>query len=389
MHCTRRDVLKYGSMFCLSSMLGCTKGISMPTAAKTGEFEIFPASYTPYPLYFSEAKPVVSIVKVNEQWSAEKGVEYAVAKALDLIGGIDHVTKGKERILIKPNLVNPQSSDTTKPHVVEALAVLMKKAGKNVCIGEASAASLRNIKTDIVGFVCRTSDEEMLRMIQEDVFEQLGYRDLSRKIDVPLVNLHVGKMAKMAIPDNFVYKEIHLHEALYSTDMVCSVPMMKTHGLAGVTLALKNVGIGAYPGLVYGTVRSEVHRRSSEVEPTGTSSAIIDMVKANKIGLCVIDATMAMQGQGPSKAQGGKILKMNLIIAGANALAVDRVGAEVMGFETGEIDTFAWAMKAGMRPRSLEDIEIVGEKPADVRRAFKKPLVVPYLAMKDWYGPPC
>jgi len=388
MHCTRREVIKYGSMFCLGAMLGCAKTVHAVGEAKTKEFEIFPASYTPYPLYFSDLKPVVSIVKVDEKQSAEKAVEYAVAKALDLIGGVDHVTRGKESILIKPNLVNPQSSDTTNPHVVEALAVLLKKAGKNVCIGEASAASMRNVKSDIMGYVCRTKDDEILRSIQEDVFEQLGYRTLSRKIDVPLVNLHIGKMAKMTIPDNFVYKEIHLHEALCSTDMVCSVPMMKTHGLAGVTLALKNVGIGAYSGLVYGTVRSEVHKKASEVEPSGTSTAIIDMVKANKIGLSVIDATTAMQGQGPSKMGGGKLLKMNLIIASANALAADMVGAQVMGFETSEIDTFVWAWKAGMKPRSLDDIQVVGEKPADVRRLFKKPLVAPYSAM-DWYGPPC
>jgi uncharacterized protein (DUF362 family) len=196
-------------------------------------------------------------------------------------------------------------------------------------------------------------------------------------------------MAKMTVPDNFVFKEIYIHEDLYRADMVCSVPMMKTHGLAGVTLALKNIGIGAFPGMIYGTVRSDVHRRASEIEPTGTSTAIIDMVKVNKIGLSVIDATWAMQGQGPSVTRGGELIKSNLIIAGTNPLAVDLVGANVMGFETDEIDTFKWAFKAGMKPRRIDEIQIVGEKPADVRRPFKKPAVVPYTVMKDWYGPPC
>lgn len=353
------------------------------------EFEIFPVLYTPNPIYFSDQKPVVSIVKINEKWSDAKGIEYAVTKAIDLIGGMDHVTKGKERILLKPNLVSISPSDTTKPTVVEALAVLMKKARKNVCIGEASAASSRNINIFIQGNVCSAKDHKTLEAIQDDVFTQLGYVDLSKKIDVPLVNLHVGKIAKLAIPDNFVFKEIHIHEALYNTDMVCSVPMMKTHGLAGVTLALKNVGIGAYPGLVYGSVRSAVHRKANEIEPTGTATAIIDMVKANKIGLNVIDATIAMQGQGPSVSQGGKLLKMNLIIAGTNALATDMVAANVMGFELDEIDTFQWAFKAGMKPNKIDNIQIVGEQPADVRRQFEKPRIVPYGLIKDWYGPPC
>jgi len=31
----------------------------------------------------------------------------------------------------------------------------------------------------------------------------------------------------------------------------------------------------------------------------------------------------------------------------------------------------------------------MGEHPEDVRRQFKKPEMVPYNLMQDWYGPPC
>lgn len=389
MNYTRREIIKAGSMFCLATMLGCTQKINVPGKLSEEEFEIFSAAYNSYPLYFSSQKPVVSIVRVNEKWSDAKAIDYAVAKAIDLIGGLDHVTKGKERILLKPNLLNFNQSDTTKPCVVEALAVLMKKAGKDVCIGEASVASLRNVRLLIKGNVCSAKDHQTLLAIQNDVFDSLGYRDVSRRNAIPLVNLHVGRMAKLAIPDNFVFKDIHIHEELYHTDMVCSMPMMKTHFFAGVTLALKNVGIGAYPGLVYGSVRSSVHRKASELEPSGTATAVIDMVKANKIGLNVIDATTAMEANGPSTNQGGKLVKMNLIIAGANPLATDMVAAGVMGFEPEEIDTFKWAFKAGMMPKTLDDIQIVGEQLSSVRRPFAKPRIVPYRMIKDWYGPPC
>jgi uncharacterized protein (DUF362 family) len=328
-------------------------------------------------------------VKINEKWSDAKGIEYAVSKALDLIGGLNHVTKGKERILLKPNLVNSESTDTTKPLVIEALASLMKKAGKNVCIAEASAVSFRNLDFNVQGYVCRTKNYKTLLAIQDDVFDRLGYRDISKNTGVPLVNLHIGKMVRMDIPDNFVFKDIYMNEEQYNADLICSVPMMKTHGLAGVTLALKNVGIGGYPGLVYGTVRSEVHRKATEVEPTGTATAIVDMVKASKIGLNVIDASTAMQGQGPSLSQGGELVKMNLIIASVNPLAADLVAANVMGFDSNEIDTFKWAVKAGMKPAMLDDIQIVGEKLAAVRQQLKKPMIIPYTMIKDWYGPQC
>jgi uncharacterized protein (DUF362 family) len=388
MKLTRRDLLKTGSLFCLSGLLGCNK-ILKTSIEEEKEFEIIKAAYVPNPIYFSDQKPVVSIVKINEKWSDVKGIEYAVTEAIDLIGGLNHVTKGKERILLKPNLVSTESTDTTNPQVIETLAGLMKKAGKNVCIAEASAASLRNIDVTVQGYVCRTKNYKTLQAIQDEVFDKLGYRDISKRLDIPLVNLHVGKMARMAVPDNFVFKEIYMHEDQYRADMICSVPMMKTHGLAGVTLALKNVGIGGFPGLVYGTVRSEVHRKATMVEPTGTSTAIVDMVKASKIGLNIIDASTAMQGQGPSLSQGGELVKMNLIIASVNPLAADIVAANAMGFDSNEIDTFKWALKAGMKPAKLDDIQIVGEKLAAIRRQFKKPIVIPYTMIQDWYGPPC
>ena len=74
----------------------------------------------------------------------------------------------------------------------------------------------------------------MLNDIQQTVFTRLGYSELSKSIKTPLVNLHTGEMSKVGIPDGFVFKEISLHHSLTEIDMLCSVPMMKTHGLATI-----------------------------------------------------------------------------------------------------------------------------------------------------------
>jgi uncharacterized protein (DUF362 family) len=389
MNISRRKFLaKSAGFICLSSMLGLSN-ILQAREGNTHEFQIFSTSYQPNPILFSKQSPVVSITRVNNKWSESKGIEHAVTKAIDLIGGIQEVATGKSRILLKPNLVNPTSSDTTNPRVIEALARLMKNAGKEVSVGEAGAASSRNIKTSIRGFVCRTKNTDTLVGIQDDIFKATGYDELSKRVGIPLVNLHVGDMVKMTIPDNFVFKDIYYHKAIADADLVCSVPMMKTHGLATVTLALKNIGIGAFPGMMYGTVRSKVHQEGLKLEPTGTSAVVVDMVKANKLGLCVIDATTAMEGQGPSARGGGNLVEMNLIIASTNALAADLVAASIMGFEPPEIDTFNWAWKAGMNPSTMNDIEIVGEKIETVRHKFKRPRVIPYRFLANWYGPSC
>jgi len=327
-------------------------------------------------------KPAVSIVPIKNG-----NIDYAVRNAIDLLGGMKTITGGKERIMLKPNLASPDPRDVTKPEIIKALAKLMAESGKDVCIGEGSAVSYPNLRPANFGGVCRTTDREMLNQIQQSVFDGLGYSELAKDLKVPLINLHTGDMAKVQLPNGFVFKEISLHQSLADTDLLCSVPMMKTHALAAVTLGMKNL-IGTYPGQVYGTVRSAVHAEASKVESSGTASAIIDIVRANKLGLVVIDGSVAMQGQGPSASQGGELVKMDLIIAGTNPLATDMVAAITMGFQPDEIPTFVWAWKAGMTPLRLDDIEIRGGKIDDVGRPFKKPMVVPW-ALISQYGPPC
>lgn len=365
---SRRDFLKTatvgGAALGLGSMVSPLSILNAPTA------------------WASLDKPVVSVVRIKND-----NIDYAIRNAIDLLGGMKTITAGKERIMLKPNLASPTPSDVTKPGVIKSLAQLMIESGKEVCIGEGSAASSPNLRPAIFGGVCRTTDREMLNQIQQSVFDSLGYSELARSLKVPLINLHTGEMSKVSLPNGFVFKEISLHRSLADTDLLCSVPMMKTHGLATVTLGMKNL-IGVYPGQVYGTVRSAVHAEASKVDSSGTASTIVDMVRANKLGLVVIDGSIAMQGQGPSIYQGGELVKMDLIIAGTNPLATDMVGAFVMGFRPNEISTFAWASKASMTPTSMEGIEVRGEKPADVTRPFKKPTVFPWASISQ-YGPPC
>jgi uncharacterized protein (DUF362 family) len=260
---TRRQAIKQISATLATALLanGCARDsetqVGMDDLIEGIEAE--PKLYHRNPLLFSDEKPVVSIAAIPPRRSKREGIDFAVREAIDLLGGMASLTKGKERILIKPNLVSPEVSDTTATEVIESLTLLMVEAGKDVSIGEGAAASGRNIRRLVKGFLCRTKDVEVLEGIQNDVFSGLGYRELSKTLKTPLVNLHVGDMVRYTIPDNFVFQDLYLHSALHEADLVCSVPMMKTHGLAGVTLGMKNF-IGAYPGQVYGTVRSRVHQ---------------------------------------------------------------------------------------------------------------------------------
>lgn len=227
---TRRDFIKTAAVGTVAMLAACqTRQLTTST----------PLPMTAVSL---SERPLVSIVKIMNG-----DIEKAVEAAIDLLGGIESVTQGKERIMLKPNLVSNDPRATTKPPVIRSLAKLMQNAGKAVSIGEGSAAAGGFNAKD--GTVYRTKNREILDAMQQFVFDALGYTELARSLDLPLINLHLGEMVDVAVPNGFAYQNITLHQSLTEIDLLCSVPMMKTHTLATVTLGMKNL-IGLYPGMI-------------------------------------------------------------------------------------------------------------------------------------------
>jgi uncharacterized protein (DUF362 family) len=320
-------------------------------------------------------KDVVSIVSVKD-----KNVTQAVEEAIELLGGIKNVTEGKESILLKPNLVEPGRNATTKVEVVEAIARLLKKEGKHVMIGEGSAAAPSYNVTGEEVF--RTKKREILDGMQKHVFDVLGYTEMARSLDIPLINLHSGDIVEVALKNGLAANSVKIHSQLVDADLICSVPMMKTHVLATVTLAMKNL-IGLYPGTEYYSVRSWLHDRAAEKGSTGVAYEVLDMNRAVKTGLSIIDATSAMEGDGPSS---GTLVDMGLIVAGTSPLATDMVGSALMGFDTSEIPAIKLAHELGLKPVSMESIEIRGLQILQCRRQFVRPNIYRWTDINQMWG---
>src|SRR5450759_128776 len=310
-------------------------------------------------------KDIVSIVRVKDG-----NIAKAVEEAIDLLGGVKTVTSGQNRILLKPNLVAPDKKYTTNLEVVKTIARLFKKSGKEVMIGEGSAAAESFNLFGEESFI--TKKKEILDGMQQSVFDTLGYTEMARSLNIPLINLHSGNIVEVPLTGGFAAKSVKIHKTLTEVDLVCSVPMMKTHVLATVTLAMKNL-IGLYPGTEYYAMRSRLHDRALEKGSKGVAFEIIDINQAVKTGLSVIDATTAMEGNGPTA---GTLVEMGLIIAGTCPLATDMVGATLMGFEINEIPAFTLAHQIKMETGKIDDIEIRGLTIEQTKRQFVKPQIV-------------
>ena len=320
-------------------------------------------------------KEIVSITRIKDG-----NIAKAVEEAIDHLGGIKTVTKGKNRIMLKPNLVTSSADCTTKVIVVKTLAQLMQKAGKEVVIGEGSAAAANfNV---INNEVFRTKKREILDGMQQNVFDILGYSEMAKILNIPLINLHSGDIVEVSLKNGFAAKSVKIHKTLTEIDLLCSVPMMKTHTLATVTLAMTNL-IGLYPGTEYYSVRSWLHDRAAEAGSPGIAYEVIDMNNAVKTGLSLIDASSAMEGDGPTD---GTLVDMGLIIAGTSPLATDMVGASLMGFEVNEIPAIVLAHKIGMLPTALDNIEIRGLSIDQCKRKFVRANIYKWTDASSSFG---
>ena len=259
-------------------------------------------------------------------------------KALEMVEAHEALSDEKP-FLIKPNYINashPSTGITTDSRVIEGVVKFLKEHGvKEIIIGEGS------------GFA--------------DTFEAFriaGVDALAKRWDVKLVDLNNDDFVGIRPPSPLANKVKIAKTALEST--IISVPKLKPHRQAGVTLSIKNM-IGAV------TPKGALHIHLSR--------NIVEIASIIKPSIAVIDGIVAGEGHETS----GNSVEMNIVIAGTDPVAVDAVGAAVIGIQPTEVKHLILAEKKGLGTCDLNQIEIVGEPIERVRKKFKRSILSSFL----------
>jgi uncharacterized protein (DUF362 family) len=260
-------------------------------------------------------------------------------KALETLGSdVERALSEKKPILIKPNYLNskhPSTGITTDSRVIEGVVKFLKqrKTKEEIVIGEGS------------GFADTF-----------DAFKVAGVDAVAERWGVKLVDLNKDEFVDVYPPNPLSLKKVRVAKtALEST--IISVPKLKLHRITTVTLSLKNMmGVLASKGSMH--------------MGTSLSENIADLASVLKPGLAVVDGIIAGEGHENS----GNPVEMNLVIAGTDPVAVDAVGAAVMGISPTEVKHLVLAEKKGLGTSDLEQITILGETIEKVKRKFNRSL---------------
>ena len=152
---------------------------------------------------------------------------------------------------------------------------------------------------------------------------------------------------------------------------------MKTHAIAQLTLSLKNF-IGVTALTQYSTDEPGAPMTRLDTFDHGSPEAIaaiyLDIVNELKPDLAIVDASIGIEGNGPSMNTPGAItvdmkdrLGSWLLLASTDLVAADATAARVMNHDVADMKQIVMAHEMGLGNMHEELIEIVGEKLDDVR----------------------
>ena len=213
-------------------------------------------------------------------------------------------------VMLKPNLVEPSREAphiNTHPELVLAVAeTFLDWKAKEIVVAEGPGHS---------------RDTTM-------VLEESGLIEVLDEIEVPFVDLNHGDVYRVRNALGRTKLDfLWLPKVLERVDRIVSMPKMKTHHWAGVTLSMKNL-FGALPGVCYGWPKNLLHVR-------GITESVLDINATVRPHLAIVDGIVGMEGDGPIM---GSPKQLGVVVLGRNLPAVDATATRLMGLDPWRID---------------------------------------------------
>ena len=272
----------------------------------------------------------------------------AVRQSLEPLGGMEGFVRPGQRVLLQVNLISPrppQDAVCTHPSIVRAVCRLVREAGGMPSVGGSSGGSAyRRTRTTLrVSGITEAAQEEGAKVLD---YDEVGGQDVPCK--------------------GAVLSSVHIAKPVLETDVLITLPKMKTHTVTLLTGAVKN-HLGTLPG----PRKAEMHRRFPDLE--GFGRALLDIYAAAPPHLAIMDAVEGMDGDGPTA---GRVRRVGLVASSADGVALDLVMCGVCGIDPRWVSTLSAARKRGVGATSFDDVEVVGMS-LEVARGRTRPFAYP------------
>jgi uncharacterized protein (DUF362 family) len=262
------------------------------------------AGLTPGKDWVQMNRPVVAIKRYI-------GSPDSLKEAVSLCDGLEGL-KRNDHIFIKPNLVGwdnrypmPLYGVFTTTRLVEDMVIILKDYGvKRVTIAE--------------GSVYIKGKDQPLNT--QKIFQMLGYPLLAQRYGVELMDIHEEPFNDV----NFGDFSIQISRPVMDADFFINMPALKTHNQSILSLGLKNL-----KGCISTKSRKFCHSPDNRIDYY--LSLFVEKIRPS---LTVLDGIYGLE-RGPY--HGSIAVRMNVIAASRDSLAVDTVGTNLAGLDPADI----------------------------------------------------
>ncbi|MDR1515049.1 MAG: DUF362 domain-containing protein [Synergistaceae bacterium] len=245
-------------------------------------------------------------------------------RAIKSVGGIGRFVKKDQSVLIKPNMswdTAPENASNTSPALVANITKHCLDAGaKRVVVMDHSIEYWENSRKSSGVYAAASSAGAVYAPAEKE-----GYYET--------VQVNGERL-----------KETLIHESLLECEVLISVPVLKHHGGAGVSIAAKNL-----MGCVWN--RMEYHSK-------GLQRCIADFLGVRKPDLNVVDAYRVITRNGPRGGSPADVADIGSLILSPDIVAADTAASMLLGRKQGEVEHIRLASEAGFGQMDLSKLRI-------------------------------
>jgi len=246
-------------------------------------------------------------------------------KGIAAFGGMTSFVRKGQTVLVKPNIgwdVAPELAANTNPKLVSVIIKHCLDAGAK--------------KVYVFDHTCDNWEKAYKNSGIEYAVKQAG--------GVMVSGSDKGKYQKVKVPGAKILQSTDVHELLITSDVFINVPVLKSHGSAKLTIAMKNL-----MGVVW-------DRRFWHI--SDLHQCIADFTAYRKPDLTVVDAYNVMTEHGPRGTDGSDLVKMQSQIISTDIVAADAASAKIFGVDPVDIRHIRIASEKGLGNMNLEEINI-------------------------------
>jgi uncharacterized protein (DUF362 family) len=252
--------------------------------------------------------------------------EDMVRRAIAAIGGMGRFVHAGSTVVVKPNACvayhSYEYAATTNPWVVAALVKMAYEAG---------AGTVKVFDYPFGGSF-------------QNAFSVSGIGEQVLAAGAILEPMQTIKFIETEIPNALNLKKTRIYEDVLSADVLINVPIAKNHGLAKLTLGMKNL---------MGTVleRERLHRDLGE--------CLTDLNSRVRSTLTVIDAVRILTANGPTGGNLDDVQQTNTIIASTDVVTADSYAAQTLfNISPDQLSYVSEATTRGLGRSDLNNLKI-------------------------------